>query len=62
MTPSSAYHAVVGGEYMITTKVGLQAEAKWFKAEPEFVYDDGSSSGKGDIGGVMFSFGVLFQM
>ena len=38
----------------------LQAEAKWFKVEPEF--SDDISDGKTDIGGIMISFGVLFQL
>jgi len=53
------YHAVLGGEFMVSTMVGLQAEAKWFKVEPEFSDLD---TGKVDIGGVLFSFGVLFQL
>ena len=53
------YHAVLGGEYMVARNVGLLAEAKWFKAEPEF---SDFGTGKIDIAGVMFSFGVLFQL
>jgi opacity protein-like surface antigen len=58
------YHAVLGGEFMVASKIGLQAEAKWFKAEPKFSLggDESGSSDKVNIGGVMFSFGVLFQM
>ena len=54
------YHAVLGGEFMVSSAVGLQAEAKWFKVEPEF--SDDISDGKTDIGGIMISFGVLFQL
>ena len=54
------YHAVLGGEFMVSSAVGLQAEAKWFKVEPEF--SDDISDGKTDFGGVMLSFGVLFQI
>jgi len=53
------YHAVFGGEFMVSSAVGLQIEGKWFKAEPEF---SDISDGKGDIGGIMLSFGVLFQL
>lgn len=56
------YHAVAGGEVMITPVFGLQAEAKWFKAEPEFEYDEFDETSEVDIGGVMLSFGVLFQL
>jgi len=56
------YHAVFGGEFMVSQAVGLQLEAKWFKAEPEFEYDEFDETSKGDIGGIMISFGVLFQL
>jgi opacity protein-like surface antigen len=54
------YHAVLGGEFMVSSAVGLQAEAKWFKVEPEF--SDDIADEKADIGGIMLSFGVLFQL
>jgi len=53
------YHAVLGGEFMVSSAVGLQAEAKWFKVEPDF---SGEIDEKVDMGGVMISFGVLFQL
>lgn len=56
------YHAVFGGEFMFSSAVGLQAEAKWFKVEPEFEYDDIDETDEFDIGGVMISLGVLFKM
>jgi len=56
------YHAVVGGEFMVAPNVGLQLEGKWFKAEPEFEYDEFDATDEFDIGGIMISFGVLFQI
>lgn len=62
-TPSAfGYHAVLGGEFMLSQAWGLQAEAKWFKVEPDFSFDELDIEGKSDIGGVMLSFGVLFQL
>ena len=62
-TPTAfGYHAVLGGEFMLSQAWGLQAEAKWFKVEPDFSFDDLDLQGKSDIGGVMVSFGVLFQL
>jgi len=47
---------------MLSRAWGLQAEAKWFKVEPDFSFDELDLEGKSDIGGVMLSFGVLFQL
>jgi outer membrane protein W len=54
------YHAVLGGEFMVSEAIGLQVEGKWFKVEPEF--SDDIADGKNDIGGIMLSFGVFFQL
>jgi len=56
------YHAVLGGEFMVSQAIGLQLEAKWLKVEPEFEYDRNAGSDTFDIGGIMLSFGVLFQL
>jgi outer membrane protein W len=56
------YHAVLGGEFMVSQAIGLQLEAKWLKVEPEFEYDEFTEIDKMDIGGIMISFGVLFQL
>ena len=62
-TPTAfGYHAVLGGEFMLSQAWGLQAEAKWFKVEPDFSFDDLDLEGKVDIGGIMLSFGFLFQL
>lgn len=53
------YHVVLGGELMVARIVGLLAEARWFKAEPEFSDFD---TEKVDIAGVMISLGLLFQL
>jgi outer membrane protein W len=54
------YHAVLGGEFMVSQAVGLQIEGRWFKVEPEF--SNNVAYDKLDIGGIMLSFGVLFQL
>lgn len=58
------YHAVAGAEYLFSPRWGLMAEAKWFRAEPEFTFDfagEQLATDKIDVGGWLFSVGLLFQ-
>lgn len=58
-------HAVVGGEYLVTPHLGLEAEVKWFVAKPDFTFDvadEQLQSGKFNIGGFLLNLGVLFQL
>lgn len=59
------YHVVVGGEYLLSPRVGLELQAKWFRAEPSFSFFEDTASlteVKPDIGGILISLGFVFQL
>lgn len=59
------YHFVVGGEYQVSPRLGLEVQAKWFKADPSFSFFEGTASlteVEPDIGGVVLSLGLVFLL
>jgi opacity protein-like surface antigen len=59
------YHVVFGGEFAINPRLSLDAQVKWFRAEPKFSFFENSADANSatvDIGGVLLSLGLLFQL
>jgi opacity protein-like surface antigen len=59
------YHVVFGGEFTLSQTLSLDAQLKWFRAEPSFSLFEGeqnAASVEPDIGGILLSVGLLFRL